>query len=547
MFRTSVLWIALALAAWTMGCGSTRSSDVPDVVSPDAVAEEVAVPDVFEPDSLDPDTVDPDTVHTDTIAHDHLPGDQAPIIQKITVEDSDRIGLVLWLEVRTDLPTRLVVGLENLATGKSVPVPYGDALKAVHKLVVMDLRAESAYRIHIQAISAADVAAIGHVDVTTPPLPAFLGDLEVEVIDADRMQPGYTLFSGMYEDGPVYRYQYTVALDGAGEVAFYHHQGGGTSYVPTHSGTYLVDTEHGGPIIISDLLGLVTQGSLEPGDFGTPAFHHWPGVTGDGNYLAIGVEMRTIGGFPGLGGGTLTYNIVGDVFYEIDPSGDLIREIRLLDLLDPRRLLGNYNDGFWDMDFPGAPGGTKDWSHSNSIATDPDTGDYVMSVANQSWVVKVDRNTGALLWRLGVEGDFMLAHGGRWSMFHHSAVPLPGNRILLFDNAPGDNSMYSRAVEYEVDTATWVATQTWEHLVEPPAVTSMMGEVRKLDNGNVLICEGALALDPGNPGDTLSVRIVEVTSTAPSEEVLRATLKAPPGEMMNSYQAMSISRIPSLY
>jgi len=50
------------------------------------------------------------------------------------------------------------------------------------------------------------------------------------------------------------------------------------------------------------------------------------------------------------------------------------------------------------------------WLHSNSLNYIPATGDFLISMPEQNWVLKIDwhdgKGTGKILWRLGEEGDF---------------------------------------------------------------------------------------------------------------------------------------------
>ncbi len=55
----------------------------------------------------------------------------------------------------------------------------------------------------------------------------------------------------------------------------------------------------------------------------------------------------------------------------------------------------------------------NDWMHTNSVAYSPADGNVLLSVRNQDWILKIDyrdgTGTGAIVWRLGKEGDFSLA------------------------------------------------------------------------------------------------------------------------------------------
>jgi hypothetical protein len=523
------LWVAGALALGAFGCDSSGPRTDP----PDSAAVDTGTPDLAAEDGVDDAASVPDLLPT-----------TPPVFETFSVLDSDLIQLVAWLDIATDLPTQLSVELEDLATGDRTAVPYAAPPKTSHAPVVMGLRAESSYRVHATATNAAGLETVEAADFSTGPLPGFLSDLTVETADPARMQPGYTLLS----IDRVGQGETTVVVDAAGEVVFYHSFAGGF-VVPFPGGTYL-QTGSGvaSSLFLSNLLGRISP-ELLAADYGSPIFHHLPGVTPEGTFLALGLEVRTLGGYE-EGGVATTYNVVGDVVYELSPEGALLQEVALLDVLDPLRPGESFHTAFWDMAFPGLPGGTKDWSHANSIAMDPDDGGLVISVSGQNWVVKLDRDTGALRWRLGPEGDFSLAAGGRWSAFVHAAQPLAGGRLLLYDNDPAAPPYASRAVEYALDTTTWTATQTWEHAVDPPVQSLRLGEAHRLGNGNVLIADASIndndAGDPHDASDQVWSRVVEVTDQAPPEEVFRLILRKQ-DDAPGGYRLLTARRIPSLY
>jgi arylsulfate sulfotransferase len=525
MHGTLRLWMALALFIGSLGCEPTGTGTIPADIAPTDAAVETAE------DAPSPPA---------DVAADVAP--TTPVFEDLTVLDSDLIQLVAWIDITTDLPTRISVDLEDLSTGLTTSVPYADTLAKTHAPVVMGLHAESSYRLHVTATSDAGLSVLETVDHATGSLPLFLSDIEAEVAAPEKMQPGYTLLSidriGVGEA--------MVIVDDAGRVVFYHSFAGGF-VVPFQGGVFL-QTGAGlmSSLFLSNLLGRISP-ELKASEYGSPLFHHLPGVTPEGTFLALGLEARSIDGYP-EGDETVAYDVAGDLVLELTPEGELLRAFSLLDVLDPFRLGGSFHSPFWDMAFPDRPGGTKDWSHSNSVASDPDDGDLVVSVSSQNWVVKLDRSTGAVLWRLGPEGDFQLASGGRWSNFVHAAQPSSGGRLLLYDNEPADPPYDSRAVEYSLDTTTWMATQTWEYQVDPPVQSLRLGEAHRLENGNVLICDASITVgdDPHDPNAQVWSRIVEVTGPAPSEEVFRLTLRLPtdgPG----GYRILTTRRIPDLY
>lgn len=108
-----------------------------------------------------------------------------------------------------------------------------------------------------------------------------------------------------------------------------------------------------------------------------------------------------------------------------------------------------------------------DYDHPNSLHVDPD-GDYLVSFRNLDAVVLVDRDTGEIRWRLGGKrSDFTFLDDplGGFSG-QHDARFLPDGRLLLFDNGTLHTPPTSRAVEYELDEGARTARRVWEHRVD---------------------------------------------------------------------------------
>jgi hypothetical protein len=65
------------------------------------------------------------------------------------------------------------------------------------------------------------------------------------------------------------------------------------------------------------------------------------------------------------------------------------------------------------------------WLHSNSLNYIPATGDFLISMPEQNWVLKIDwrngKGTGKILWRLGEGGDFraITTDPHPWFSFQH--------------------------------------------------------------------------------------------------------------------------------
>jgi hypothetical protein len=134
----------------------------------------------------------------------------------------------------------------------------------------------------------------------------------------------------------------------------------------------------------------------------------------------------------------------------------------------------------------------NDWTHTNSVALTPD-GNLVVSSRHQDWVFKVDyRNgagTGAILWRLGKDGDFNVNSSDPtvWFSHQHDAEFERDGTLTLFDNgnarvALNGGNGHSRGQAWRLDEANKVATPVAN--IDVGAFSLATGSAQLLSNGN---------------------------------------------------------------
>jgi len=110
------------------------------------------------------------------------------------------------------------------------------------------------------------------------------------------------------------------------------------------------------------------------------------------------------------------------------------------------------------------------WLHSNSLSYIHRSGDLLISIPEQDWVVKIDykdgNGTGKVLWRLGLDGDFKAKSDDPYPWFsyqHDVGFDPPGsNRLIVFDD--GDRRIKkfpksnNRGQVWELDEQAMTAT-----------------------------------------------------------------------------------------
>lgn len=263
-------------------------------------------------------------------------------------------------------------------------------------------------------------------------------------------------------------------------------------------------------------------------------FHHDVVVTPNGHWLVLANTFKNINGLPGSSGST---SVLGDVVVDLDPNLNPVWVWNEFDHIDPAR----------------APIGYPDWTHSNALLYVPGDGNLIVSSRHQSWLMKVDyRNgagTGALLWRLGYQGDFTLTNGTSprdWfygqhqpSFFGNATTGTFG--LTLMDNGfsrqltPGNPcsgaTCYTTVPLLSIDENAKTATILWRDTLPNSQYSFFAGGTTVLANGNI---EFDLCTQPNTTAE-----VDEVTVTNPIQTVW--TLKV---TGQNLYRA---NRIPSLY
>ncbi len=446
-----------------------------------------------------------------------------PVISNLDLRENPNNHLSYYLDFDTDEGAYVEVQVVD-DSGRTYAVRVPAASSEHHELRIVGLRADRSYTISVTATDPTGNATAETLTAATGPLPDGIPLVALLSSVPDRSQPGTTLFSAMamaLDQG------WGVAVDEEGEVVWYTRAPPGFELITRlPSGNFGM---LGDDLTEIDVMGNVVQ-SWSQADLGLLMHHDFERLP-DGNTVVLTAELRTIAGYEG---GTQTYDVVGDVVVELSPEGTVLAEHSLLDVLDPLEVTSPAFDlPFWDSSFPEATEGTKDWSHSNDVLFSPEDDAFLVSVRHLNAVVKLDRQTGALLWRLGPGGDFDLVAGGELFFHQHSPVFSGEDRLLIYDNGnersgmPTGEPFFTRVVEYQIDDSgareQWRVEQLWEYRGEQPYFAPAVGSVQPLDNGNVLVCDGARIRDrnlpPFDARNAFLPRIVEVTKTTPAEVV----------------------------
>ena len=125
--------------------------------------------------------------------------------------------------------------------------------------------------------------------------------------------------------------------------------------------------------------------------------------------------------------------MLGDALVDLDQNHNPVWVWDTFDHLCPATPTGPC------LDINRHPLGFPDWTHSNALVYSPDDGNLILSMRNQSWVLKIDyqdgQGSGDILWRLGPQGDFTLTNGGidDWFYAQHYANFVSPNSTGVFN------------------------------------------------------------------------------------------------------------------
>lgn len=270
-------------------------------------------------------------------------------------------------------------------------------------------------------------------------------------------------------------------------------------------------------------------------------FHHDVEILPNGHWIVIANQFR-----PGSDPEQGQTDVFGDVLVEIDDNLNPVWTWSTFDHLDINR----------------RPMWSPDWTHSNAVIYTPDDGNLLLSMRNQSWVIKIDyrdgKGTGKILWRLGEGGDFKLLNGRDpedWQYGQHLPALLGSRsagifRLALMDNGdgrlaadgtrcvePGSNRKgqrcYTTVPIFEIDEKARTATIIARKVFPPDQYSSWGGDTVALPDGSI---EATLS-SQGKAG--MNSVVMELTDEPLPREIWHMDIEGTP-----IYRA---ERIPSPY
>ncbi|MCB9751562.1 MAG: aryl-sulfate sulfotransferase [Myxococcales bacterium] len=334
---------------------------------------------------------------------------------------------------------------------------------------------------------------------TLPALPGFSPAYAITRDEARDPDPAYRAFTmvGVYPVG----FHAATVMDAEG-VTRWHSSipNDATTTTTLYAGLALRDdgsllfTEQS-RVVILDELGR-ERVSVDAAQLGAAILHHDVIELPGGSLLVIGTSFREIT-YPDLG----PRLVAGDLLIEFrmpEAQGgapELLWTWDAFEHLDPQRVRDGFNEPIAE---PGTGALAHDWTHVNAVVHDPRDDSLLVSVRHQDWILKLDRETGDIAWRLGIEGDFTLEEGA-WFFHQHSPQWQPDGALLVYDNGFAnpfldDALERSRAVRYELDPELATARVVWRDEL-PPRMSVIAGDVDRLPGGDLLLLDSFIVED----------------------------------------------------
>lgn len=126
---------------------------------------------------------------------------------------------------------------------------------------------------------------------------------------------------------------------------------------------------------------------------------------------------------------------------------------------------------------------TDDYAHLNSVFIDPRDNNLICSFRHMNQILKINRQTGDIIWRLGgTNSDFPLTNDQKFYRQHDVTLADNNQTLLIFDNGSSVHRPNTRIVEFKLDEVN--KTVTGFNAVTAPdnIFADAMGSVQKRGN-----------------------------------------------------------------
>jgi hypothetical protein len=377
---------------------------------------------------------------------------------QVTAEVSQTIRTVVTVRWTTAVPT---IGYVEFGATPAMDSWMKTAIETTpvteHTAALIGLPSDTEAYYRVVTWDGAAAGASGVATIRT-------GDLPVGMPPLTRVGDGHTGYMVVPVLGGTTA---VLIINAKGEIVWYHSDDRDLDFYRARlsldgkSIIYNAANISGAPSEASELVRVALDGSGSS-SIPVPLLAHDFVELPDGTLAAIVVEERDFQGAP----------LRGDKIVEIAPNGTQTTVWSAWDCFDPAVVIG---------DNP-----AQGWTFANALDYDPVADVYYLGMRNFSSITRINRQTRACEWVLGLGAPTLTFAPGSSRFLHQHQFQLRGNRIIVMDNdgSPGNES---RVLEYDLDLTNKVATQVWSYISTPSVYTFVLGEPMRLDDGGAFI------------------------------------------------------------
>ncbi len=237
-------------------------------------------------------------------------------------------------------------------------------------------------------------------------------------------------------------------------------------------------------IVLDNTLAVVD--SFKTGNGYNTDFHEFR-MLPNGNAMLMSYHPVTYDMSKLIEGGKVDASLILNVIQEQDRDKNVVFEWRNIDHLP-------ITDTVIDLTLP-----RINYATLNAFSIDDD-GNILTSFRNMGELMKINRATGEVMWRMGSpRGEFTFIgeneeNAPYYFSHQHHIVRLPNGNVSFFDNGNFHSPPYSRAVEYALDEDNKTATlvSEWRYPGED-IFAAFAGNAQRLQDGGWLIGYGILS------------------------------------------------------
>lgn len=273
--------------------------------------------------------------------------------------------------------------------------------------------------------------------------------------------------------------QYLMILDNLGKPVFYKPMGSISTDFKLQPNGYLTYCDGVGNTFYELDSNYVVIDNFQAGN-GYRTNVHDLHVSPNGHALVLADDPEIVDMSNIVPGGNPNATVIGAVIQELDQNKNVVFQWRSFDHFQ-----------ITDATHEDLTADVIDAVHPNTIEVDTD-GNLLLSSRHLDEITKIDRGTGAIIWRWGGKNNQFIFTNDTVRFSHqHTIRRTSTGTLILFDNGNGRDNLGSRAVEYSMDEQAKTVTLVWQFSHSPEVRTTAMGSVQRLPNGNTLIGWGS--------------------------------------------------------